>query len=173
MILTSNWDFGIGELIQVIAACCTLFAVIVSLYLANRARRVKKKVIVTEDGVVRIVNVGDSKFTISALGYVIDDTLFFNENQEYIKPLSEGREIFKNSTAHWDKYFSNVVLEPGDCVETKICIHKNGDPKFIKCIFIVINYKLYFFNYKFKKLMMISEDTMHSCNKNSIFSCFN
>ena len=73
MILTSNWDFGIGELIQIIAACSTLLAVIVSLYLANRARRVKKKVMVTEDGVVRIVNVGDSKFTISALGYLNDD----------------------------------------------------------------------------------------------------
>ncbi len=173
MILTSNWNFGISELLQTIAACSTLLAVVVSLYLANRARRIKKKVIITNDGRVRIVNVGDSKFTISALGYVINDSLYFDSYQEYIKPLSEERQLPNNATAHCDYYFSNVVLEPGDCVEAKICMHQYGDPLSINSVFLVINYKIYKYKYRFNKLTMAGADnSIKSCKQNDIFSCF-
>lgn len=173
MILAANWDFGMAELLQVITAIATILAVLVSLYLANRARRIKKKVLVSDDGIIRIVNVGDSKFTISALGYVIGDILFINNKQKYIKPLSESRQLFNNNiTAHWDSYFSNVVLEPGDCVETEIFVNKNDDPTKIKSVFYVINYKIYYQKHKFKKLMISENGSIRSCKKNNMFDCF-
>ena len=178
MILTANWDFGITELIQVITAVCTLLAVLVSLYLANRARRIKKKVILSDDGIIRIVNVGDTKFTISAIGYVIGDNLYFNSYQKYLKPLSEERQIFSPSSkvgpAHWDSYFSNVVLEPGECVETKIRIHKNGVTTSIEYIFIVFNYKIYYYKVKYNKLLVNDDEngSIKIFKKNNIFNCF-
>lgn len=173
MALTANWQFGMTELIQAIAAIATLLAVLVSLYLANRARKIKKKVVLSNDGVVRIVNAGDTKFTISGIGYVINDALFFNSNQKYIKPLAESRKLSNGTSVHWDSYLSNVVLDPGDSVETKICIHKNGDPSKIKSVFVVINYKIYYKKHKFEKLMIESSgDYMKSCLKSNIVDCF-
>ena len=45
LLLTSNWSFGIGELINCIAAFLTLVAICVSLYLAQKSKTLKLKVI--------------------------------------------------------------------------------------------------------------------------------
>ena len=74
---------------------------------------------------------------------------------------------------NWDSYFSNVVLEPGDCVETQIRMCKNDNPTIIKSFFLVINYKIYYIKYKFKKLMVErGNDIIQSCSKDNMFDCF-
>lgn len=45
LLLTSNWDFGISELINSIVAFLTFLAICVSLYLAQKSKTLKFKVI--------------------------------------------------------------------------------------------------------------------------------
>ena len=45
LLLTANWDFGISELINSIAAFLTFLAICVSLYLAQKSKTLKFKVL--------------------------------------------------------------------------------------------------------------------------------
>ena len=98
--------------------------------------------------------------------------MFFSNKQKYSKPLSEVRQGFNNHIMHFDVYHSSVVLEPGDCVETKICVQDNSHSDLVKKVFIVINYKTYYYKHDFKNLIISNDDSMQSCSKNNKFNCF-
>ena len=89
-LLCNNWVFGITELISSIAAFLTFLAICVSLYLAQKSKTIKLRIIEkkikeytfkkSQYQQIDILNNGHTKFTCTSVGYLISRKCFFVDN---------------------------------------------------------------------------------------------
>ena len=141
---TSNiWQFGLNELIALISAFATFSAVIVSLYLALKAKTIKYKVLINHEMAgLRIANVGDSKFLINAFGIYTNKEYYLDSHERFCKVLCHSKKISEHSTTFQEISCGYVILEPGDVVEVALESFDYSLAKSNTYLFICISGKL-------------------------------
>ena len=177
LLLTSNWSFGIGELINCIAAFLTFVAIYVSLYLAQKSKTLKLKVIgkkIIEKAMLKhqyqqldILNNGHIKFTCTAVGYYINKKYYYNARVNFIKKLDvtliEQKSHGKNYVTTESLILPTYVRE-GDIIQLGLwpAEFKFDEEKPTKkvYIFLIINGKLkkYYTGYKYGEFYNLIKD---------------
>ena len=131
LLLTSNWDFGISELINSIVAFLTFLAICVSLYLAQKSKTLKFKVIGNKINKkafqehqyqqINILNNGHIKFTCTSIGYYINKKYYFVDKIRGLKKLDatiiEQTGLSKHYITTENIIFPTYVQE-GDIMQT-------------------------------------------------------
>lgn len=170
LLLTESWSFGMSELINSIAAFLTFVAICVSLYLAQKSKTLKFKVLGKKINKkafqehqyqqINILNNGHTKFTCTSIGYYINKKYYF---VDYIQGLKKLDTTIIEQKAHNKHHITteNVILptyvQEGDILQTGLWpADYNFDDIKKNCrvyIFVLINGKVHKFytGYKYKK----------------------
>lgn len=161
LLLFANWEFGITELIGTISATLTLLAICTSLYLAQKSKTLKFKMLgnkvkrnaflTNQCQQIEILNIGHIKFTCTCVGYQISNQYYFTDFicglKKYDTPIIE-----KNSSGSTNHITNTSLLLPtyvqeGDLLQIALF---PADFNFYKIkknhkvyIFAMINGKLY------------------------------
>jgi hypothetical protein len=139
------WVFGSSQLLQALSIIATFSAVLVSLWLANRKRRVKFDVRINKEcSGLSIVNKGDTKFLVRGFGIKIGRDYYFQKNSTFFRIRYAQEDRAQDEPGHKkyeidEKCYLLCALEPGDFANVGFC----GDlPREIKpgekCSFFII-----------------------------------
>ena len=185
LLLTANWDFGISELINSIAAFLTFLAICVSLYLAQKSKTLKFKVLGKKINKVafqkhqyqqiNILNNGHTKFTCTSIGYYINKKFYY---VNYIQGLKKLDTTIIEQQAHSKNHITmeNLILptyvQEGDILQTGLWpADYNFEDIKKNCrvyIFILINGKIHKFytGYKYNRfaeeIKDFNEQSLHN-----------
>ncbi|MBR6778703.1 MAG: hypothetical protein IKM43_00915 [Clostridia bacterium] len=186
LLLTSSWSFGMNELINSIAALLTFVAICVSLYLAQKSKTLKFKVLgkkinkkafqENQYQQINILNNGHTKFTITSAGYLIKRRYFFTYHVAGLKKL-DSTIIEQKTHGGKNHITTETVLLPtyiqeGDLLQISL-FPADYDFSEIKSkrakvyIFIIVNGK----KYKYKTKLRFNEfnSIVNAFDKKSLF----
>lgn len=130
LLLSANWEFGITELISSISAVLTFLAICTSLYLAQKSKTLKLKILGGRINYkallehqyqqIEILNTGHIKFTCSCIGYQIGKNFYYNKYIDCMKKLDQTRiEKLGAGTTHitFDNLILPTYLHEGDLIQ--------------------------------------------------------
>lgn len=180
LLLNSNWSFGMSELISSIAAFLTFLAICVSLYLAQKSKTLKFKIIDKKIKInafiehqyqqINILNNGHTKFTCTCVGYYIDRKFYFVNYIQGMKKLDNTIiEHCGNSNTHitTEQLILPTYVQEGDILQLGLWpadydfseIQRNNKVY----IFVIINGKIYKFytGMRFKKFKNLIKEFKH------------
>lgn len=185
LLLTANWDFGVSELINSIAAFLTFLAICTSLYLAQKSKTLKFKVLGKKINKkafqehqyqqINILNNGHTKFTCTSIGYYINKRYYY---VNYIQGLKKLDVTIIEQQAHGKHHTTteNLILptyvQEGDILQVGLWpadYNFHGIKKNYRVyIFVLINgivHKFYT-GYKYKKfaeeIRFFDEQSLHN-----------
>lgn len=160
VLLNANWEFGMTELISSISALFIFLAICTSLYLAQKSKTLKFKVLgkrinkvvlqKRQSQQIEILNTGHIKFTCSCVGYVIGKNYYYTYYVGGLKKLDETRleklgcSITRVST---DVLILPTYIHEGDLLQVALCpadynfTNENKNKKVY--VFVVINGKIH------------------------------
>lgn len=159
--LMSNWDFGTNELISSIAALLTFTAICVSLYLSQKSKPLKFKVLYKKfnkkafeknfDHSIDILNNGHTKFTCSCAGYLIGKKFYFYDKVAVSKKLDnaiyEQTPFSGRSKITTDSTCLPTYVQEGDILRIRLWPTKFDFSDITKnkkvYVFLLINGKIY------------------------------
>lgn len=133
LLLSANWAFGITELISTISAVLTFLAICTSLYLAQKSKTLKVKILgskINNQALlenqyqrIEILNTGHIKFTCSCVGYQIGRNSYYAEYMSGTKKLDQTRiEKLGYGTSHvtQDTLILPTYLHEGDLLQVDL-----------------------------------------------------
>ena len=178
MFLSSTWTFGTNELISIISAILTFAAICVSLYLAQKSKTLKFKIIgqkisnnpfsSNQFQQVHLLNNGHIKFTCTTIGYYINKQYYFCDFIGGIKKLDVYTKDKVSEHRTKTKTTEDVLLpsyiNEGDMIAIALCPFDYDFSKISKnkkvYIFTIINGKVYkkYTGKRFLEFKKISEN---------------
>jgi len=133
LLLSVNWEFGITELISTISAVLTFLAICTSLYLAQKSKTLKLKILGSKINnqalleyqyqQIEILNTGHIKFTCSCIGYQIGKNSYYTRYIDGMKKLDQTRiEKLGSGTTHitFDQLILPTYLHEGDLLQVAL-----------------------------------------------------
>ena len=191
LLLNANWEFGISELISALSTLFTFLAICTSLYLAQKSKTLKFKIIgrkinkivlqSQQSQQIEILNTGHIKFTFSCIGYKVGKNYYYTYYTRGLKKLDETRvEKRGNTTNHisTDILILPTYIHEGDLLQVALFpadYNFDNESKNKKVYaFMIINGKIYkrYVGMKlstFKDFIKdFDETSMYNDKKNSI-----